>query len=88
MNDKRPLKSKNLKVIDHLGILYATFDGEKMWELDRIIYKLLQECDGTKTFDDIAKKVSRKSGLGIEEVKIGLKEIFDELKKAKFIEFL
>jgi len=88
MNEKRPLKSKNLKVIDYMGILYATFDGERMWELDRVIYKLLEECDGTKTFDDIAKKVSRKSGLGIEEVKIGLKEIFDELKNAKFIEFV
>ena len=88
MNEKRPLKSKNLKVIDHLGILYATFNGEKLWELDKIIYKLLQECDGTKTFDDIAQKVSRKSGLDIGEVKIGLKEIFEELEKAKFIEFV
>ena len=88
MNGKRPIKSKNLKVIDHLGILYATFDGEKLWELDKVIYKLIQECDGTKTFDDIAQKVSRKSGLNIEDVKIGLKEIFEELEKAKFVEFV
>ena len=88
MNGKRPIKSKNLKVIDHLGILYATFDGDKLWELDRVIYKLIEECDGTKTFDDIAQKVSRKSGLKIEDVKIGLKEIFEELEKAKFIEFI
>ena len=68
--------------------ILATFDGEKLWELDRVIHKLIQECDGTKTFDDIAKKVSRKSGLNIEDVKIGLKEIFEELEKAKFVEFV
>ena len=88
MNDKKPIKSKNLKVIDYMGILYATFDGERMWELDRVIYKLLEECDGTKSFDDIARKVSRKSGLDIKEVKVGLREIFEELEKAKFIEFV
>ena len=28
------------------------------------------------------------SSVNIEDVKIGLKEVFDELKKAKFIEFI
>jgi len=88
MNDKRPVKPKNLKIIDYQGIYYATFDGEKIWELDRLVSRLIMECDGTKTFNDIAEKVSRKSGLSIEEVKAGLKPIFDELEKAKFIEWV
>lgn len=88
MDEKIPIKSKNLKIIDYKGILYATLDGEKIWEMDNLIYKLLQECDGNKTFEDIARMISKKSGLNVEDIKIGLKEIFDELERAKFIEYV
>ena len=88
MNEKRPIKAKNLKIIDHMGTLYATFDGEKIWEMDKLIYKLLKECDGKKTFDDIARMISKKSGLDLEEIKIGLKGIFNELEKRRFIDYL
>ncbi len=88
MNEKRPLKAKNLKIIDYMGRLYATIDGEKMWEMDRLIYKLLAECNGKKTFNDIARMISKKSGLDLEEIKIGLKGIFNELEKKKFIDYV
>ncbi len=88
MNEKKPVKARNLKIIDYKGIHYATFDGEKMWEMDRLISRLIMEFDGVKTFDDIAKKISKKSGLNLDEVKEGLKPIFDELEKKKFIEWI
>lgn len=88
MDEERPIKAKNLKIIDQMGTLYATFDGEKIWKMDKLIYKLLNECDGKKTFNDIARMISRKSGIDIEDIKIGLKGLFNDLEKRRFIEYV
>lgn len=86
--EKRPVKNEELKIIDYIGIKYATFNGKKIWEIDPVIVKLLEECDGEKTFLDIAKKVSKKSGIDIEEIKIGLKKLFEELENSNLVSFI
>jgi hypothetical protein len=88
MNDKRPLRVKKLKIIDHLGILYGTFDGSMMWEIDKVAFGILKMCDGNKTFDEIAQILATRTNLNVEELKETLKEIFDEMEKLKFIEYV
>ncbi|MEM5836760.1 MAG: PqqD family protein [Candidatus Aenigmatarchaeota archaeon] len=85
MEEKRPLKAKNLKVIDHLGTYYATFDGTKFWKIEKWVFKLLMMCDGKKTFDEIAEEVAKIAGVVVEEVKASLIPVFEELEKEGFI---
>ena len=86
--DKRPLKVKNLKIIDHLGILYATFDGSIMWEVDKVAYAILKMCDGTKTLNQIAEEVANKANVDVNDVKVTLDDIFNEMEKLKFIVYV
>lgn len=86
--EKKPLKAKNLKIIDYLGTYYATFDGTRYWKVEKYIFKLLMMCDGKKTFEQIAEEISRISGYSLEEIKIGLKAIFEELEREKFIVYI
>lgn len=88
MDEKKPLKVKNLKIIDHLGTYYATFDGTKMWKVENWIFKLLMMCDGKKTFDRIAEEIGNKSGYSVEEIRTGLKPIFKELEESGFIAYV
>ncbi|MEM5869901.1 MAG: PqqD family protein [Candidatus Aenigmatarchaeota archaeon] len=88
MDEKKLLKAKNLKIIDHLGTYYATFDGSKMWKLEKWVSKLLMMCDGKKTFDQIAEEVAKLAGVPKEEVKIALKDVIEELEKAGFIVYV
>jgi len=82
---KKPLKASNLKVIDHLGTLYATFDGSSMWRIDKTAFELMKMCDGQKDFDDIVKLVAQKASLKDQDVKSAIKPIFEELTNLKFI---
>lgn len=88
MNEKKPLKARNLKIIDHKGTLFATFDGSKFWKLEKHISKLLIECDGKKTFDEISQKIASASGFKVEDIKIGLKPIFDEFERNGLITYV
>jgi len=88
MDGKKPIKSKNLKILDYKGTLYATFNGSSIWKVDKIAFGLLKMCDGKKTFDQITEEVARKSGLKVEEVRNATKPIFDELTNRKFIEWV
>ena len=88
MEEKKPLKVKNLKVIDHLGILYATFDGTNMWEVDKVAYGLLKMCDGTKTFNQIVQEVAIKANLDFDALRPTLVEIFKEMEKLNFIVYV
>jgi DNA-directed RNA polymerase delta subunit len=88
MNDKKPIKSKNLKVLDYKGTLYATFDGSAFWKLDKIAFGLLKMCDGKKTFDQIIQEVAAKASLSEEDVRNAVKPIFEELTNMKFIEWV
>lgn len=84
----KPVKAKNLKVIDHLGTLYATFNGSSMWKLDKVAFGILRMCDGKRTVesivDELAKRISHKP----EDVKPVVEEILNELTKMKFIEWV
>lgn len=59
MDKRRPLRSKNLKVINYINTLYATFDGSSMWEIDKSSFGVLKMCDGKTTVDEIAKKIAK-----------------------------
>ena len=88
IEEKRPMKKKNLKIIDHLGTYYATFDGSKMWKVEDWLFKLLMMCNGKKTFNQIAEEISKSSGISVEEIKIGLKPVFEELERVGFIVYV
>jgi len=85
---KRPLKVKNLKVIDHLGTLYATFDGSSLWKIDRAAFNVLRMCDGKKTVDQIVEEVSKKISHRPKDVEPVIKKILNELEGMKFIEWI
>lgn len=88
MDDRKPLKVKDLKVIDYINTLYATVDGTSMWEIDKSSFAVLKMCDGTKTVDEIAKQIAHKIKMDEENVRMTLKEILDELEKNKFIKYV
>jgi len=82
------LKVKNLKIIDHLGTLYATFDGSAMWEVDKVAYAVMKMCDGNKTVDQIAGEIAKKTNLDVNDVIGTLNEILKEMEKLKFIVYV
>jgi len=88
MDEKKPLKAKNLKIIDHMDTYYATFDGTQMWKVEKWLFKLLMMCNGKKTFDQIAEEIAKISGYSIDEIKISLKPIFEEFEKNGFIVYI
>ena len=81
MDDRRPLKAKNLKIIDYMGTYYATFDGTKMWKVEKWLFKLLTMCDGKKNMDQISEEIAKNSNFKVEDIMVGLKPIFEEFEK-------
>ncbi len=88
MDERRPLKTKNLKIIDHINILYATLDGSSIWEIDKSSFGVIQMCDGVRTVDEIAKEIAKKIKMNVDDVYITLKDILNELEKLKFITYV
>lgn len=88
MDERRPLKSKHLKVIDYINTLYATLDGSSMWEIDKSSFGVLQMCDGERTVDKIAKEIAKKIKMDVNHVMVTLKEILNELEQRKFITYV
>lgn len=88
MDERRPLKAENLKIIDYINTLYATFDGSSMWEIDKSTFGVLKMCDGKRTVDDIAKEIAKKVKMNVDDVIITLKEILNELENLKFITYV
>lgn len=88
MDERRPLKAKNLKVIDYINTLYATFDGSSMWEIDKSTFSVLKMCDGIKTVDQIAGEIAKKIDMKVEDVVPTLVDILKEMEKLKFIEYV
>jgi hypothetical protein len=88
MEGKRPLKSKNLKIIDYKDTYYATFDGTKYWKVEKWLFRLLKLCNGKRTVDEIAKEISKISGFPEDQIKIGLRPILEELEREKFIVYV
>ena len=88
MDERRPLKAENLKIIDYINTLYATFDGSSMWEIDKSTFGVLKMCDGNRTIDEITKEIAKKVKMNVDDVIITLKEILNELEKLKFITYV
>lgn len=82
------MKAKGLKIIDHLGTNYATFDGSRIWKLEKPIFNLLMECDGKKTVNQLCEKLAKSVNVTTEEIKIGLKPILDELERNGMIVYV
>ncbi len=87
LNDKKPLKSEKLKIIDHIGTYYATIDGSKIWKIEKWLFRLIEMCDGKKTFNQIAEHIAKIAKVPVEDIKPNLKDILDELEKEKFISY-
>ncbi|NCS71379.1 MAG: PqqD family protein [Candidatus Aenigmarchaeota archaeon] len=85
---KKPLKSPNLKIIDHIGTFYGTVNGEKLWEVDKVAWEILKMCDGEKTVDQIIWGVSKKFQIDMEEIKPIVLAVVDELKRIDFVDLL
>lgn len=85
---KRPLKPKNLKIIDHLGTLYATFDGSSLWKIEKAAFNVMQMCNGKKTVEQIVEEVSKKILHRPEDVKPVVEKILSELTERKFLEWV
>ena len=85
---KKPLKTKNLKIIDHIGTLYATLDGNTIWEMDSSAYVVIKMCNGTKSLEQISKEIAKKTKLNQEDVKNTVRTILDELERLNFIDYV
>ena len=86
--EKRPLKAANLKVIEHVGGLFATFDGERYWKLEKWAWEILRLCDGKKTVAEIARIIAEDTQMSFEDAVKGLKPILEEFEKAGFIKYV
>ena len=86
--DRKPLKSKRLKIMSYINSFYATFDGDKIWEMDRSAVEILKLCDGKRSVDEIAEEIARKIDMKKEEVKPTLEDILAEFEKVGFIEYV
>jgi len=85
---KKPKINENLKIIEYIGSYYATFDGERIWELDPSTYAVLRMCDGKKTVEMIADEIAQAIDSKREDVLPTLKKMLEELEKNRFITFV
>ena len=85
---KKPKINENLKIIEYIGSYYATFDGERIWEIDTSTYAVLEMCDGTKTVEQIAEEIAKIIEAKKEDVIPTLQRMLEELEKNKFIRFI
>ena len=85
MDERKPQKAKNLKIIDYKNTYYATFDGTKMWKVEKWLFKILMMCDGKKSVDQIAEEIARISNFSVDEIKVGLRPILEELERTGFV---
>jgi len=83
---KKPTKSPDLKVIDYIGIMYGTVNGEKLWEIDKVAWEILKICDGGRTVDQIIWQVSKKFQIDMEEIKSIVIAVVNELERIDFID--
>jgi hypothetical protein len=88
MDNQRPTKVKNLKIIDHIGTLYATFDGTTVWKMDKVAFGVLKMCDGKRTVDDIVGDISRMAAVSPEELKPVIEEMLRDFDSKRFIEWV
>jgi len=85
---RRPKKAENLKIIEHVGGLFATFDGEQYWRMEKWAFEILKLCDGKKTISEIARILAEELQMNPEDVLKGLKPIIEEFEKVGFIKYV
>ena len=85
---KRPKKAENLKIIEHIGSLYATFDGEQYWRMEKWAFEILRLCDGRKSISEIARILAEELQMNEEDVIRGLKPILEEFERVGFIKYV
>jgi aminopeptidase-like protein len=85
---RRPKKAENLKIIEHIGSLYATFDGEQYWRMEKWAFEILRLCDGRKSISEIARILSEELQMNEEDVIRGLKPILEEFERVGFIKYV
>jgi aminopeptidase-like protein len=85
---KIPRKAENLKIIEHVGSLYATFDGERYWRIEKWAFEILKLCDGKKSVSEIARILADELQMKFEDVIKGLKPILEEFEKIGFIKYV
>jgi hypothetical protein len=86
--ERKPLKARNLQVIDHLGTLYATFGDFPLWKMDNVSFGVWKLCDGERNIDQIVQELAGRINRTPEDVRPTVEEILSELYKMKFIEWI
>jgi len=86
--EKKPVKSKRLKIISRMGSYFATFDGSRIWEIDPAVNYVLTLCDGMRSVEDIAQEIAKVVEASVDDVKATLDKMLAELEKNGFIEYL
>jgi hypothetical protein len=88
MEGKKPLKSSKVKIIDHLGTLYASIGGDSLWKLDYAAYNVWRVCDGKRTVDEIVNDLAKEIGHKPEDVKPVVEKILSQLSELNFLEWI
>ncbi len=88
MEGKKPLKSDKVKIIDHLGTLYATLDGNSLWKIDYSAYNVWKVCDGKKTVDELVNDLSKEIGHKPEDVRPVIEKILNQLTELNFLQWI
>lgn len=88
MEGKKPLKSDKVKIIDHLGTLYATLDGNSLWKIEYATYNVWKVCDGKKTVDELVDNLSKEIGHKPEDVRPVIEKILHQLEELNFLRWV
>lgn len=88
MEGKKPLKSNKVKIIDHLGTLYGSIEGNSLWKLDYSTYNVWKVCDGKRTVDELVNDLAKEIGHKPEDVKPVVEKILNQLSELNFLEWI
>jgi hypothetical protein len=88
MEGKKPLKSDKVKIIDHLGTLYATLDGNSLWKIEYATYNVWKECDGKRTVEELVDNFSKEIGHKPEDVRPVIEKILNQLTELNFLQWV
>jgi len=88
MEGKKPLKSDKVKIIDHLGTLYATLDNNSLWKIEYAAYNVWKVCDGKRTVDELVNDLSKEIGHKPEDVRPVVEKILNQLTELNFLHWV
>jgi len=88
MDNKKPLKSSKVKIIDHLGTLYASIEGNSLWKLDYAAYNVWKVCDGKRTVDELVNDLAKEIAHKPEDVKPVVEKILNQLSELNFLQWI